>query len=98
MKVLSVLLVAIVALCSGCEDDKTTIAVSKEVMKNRKLYAKEIVESTNECIKSATSITHLTKSDNDQAETVKACTDSSQQAYGAYSPYVESYLQEWAQK
>ena len=85
--------------CSNIRDgDAWKIAASKEVMKNRKLYAKEIIDATNECIKSATSVTHLAAAGNDQEETVRACTESSQKAYGAYSPYYESYLQEWAQK
>ena len=55
--------------CSAAEDRKASrIAASKEIIKNRKLYAKEIIEATNECIKSATSVTHLTASGNDQEE------------------------------
>lgn len=99
MKILLILISFAMVGCSAVEDQKASrIAASKEVMKNRKLYAKEIIEATNECIKSATSVTHLTASGNDQEETVKACTESSQKAYGAYSPYYESSLQEWAQK
>lgn len=74
------------------------IAAAKEIVKNRKQYAKEIIQATNDCIKSATSVTHLTASGNDQEETVIACTESAQKAYGAYSPWFESYLQEWANK
>lgn len=99
MKILLIVIAFAMVGCSNMADgDASKIAASKEVMKNRKLYAKEIIEATNECIKSATSVTHLTAAGNDQEETVRACTESSQKAYGAYSPYYENYLQEWAQK
>ena len=94
MKIAVFISVLLITGCANYEDGES----SKEVIKNRKLYAKEIIRATNECIKSATSVTHLTAAGNDQEETVKACTESSQKAYGAYSPYYESYLQEWAQK
>lgn len=98
----NLLIVIIVACLYGCSNEASTdeskIAVAKEVMKNRKLYSKEIIQATNECIKSSTSVTHLTASGNDQEETVTACTEAAQKAYGAYSPYYENYLQEWAMK
>ena len=84
----------------GCSDgvvDRTNeIAVSKEVVKNRKIYAKDIIHATNECIKSASTLTHLAVASNDQAETVEVCTKSAQKAYGAYSPYYENVLLEFA--
>lgn len=85
----------------GCSSDNTSsmetrIKVAKEVVKNRKVYAKEITLATNECIKSATSVQTLTASGNDQEETVIACTQQAQTAYGAYSPYYEHKLQEYA--
>lgn len=99
MKILLIVIAFAMVGCSVPEDrQKSRVAASKEVIKNRKLYAKEIIEATNECIKSATSVTHLTAAGNDQEETVKACTESSQKAYGAYSPYYENLLQEWAQE
>lgn len=65
MKYLTVILATIVL--TGCvSEDK--IAVSKEVLQNRKLYAKEIVAATNECIKAYTSLTHLIAAGNDQEE------------------------------
>ena len=93
MKHLTVVLVAIVL--TGCASE-AQIAVSKEVVQNRKLYAKEIVAATNECIKASTSLTHLTAAGNDQEEVVVVCTRVAQQTYGAYSPYQEKYLREWA--
>lgn len=94
------LIVCALFTLTGCNeapiDRSKEIAASKEVMKNRKLHAKEIITATNECIKSASSLTHLTASGNDQDEVVIACTESAQKAYGAYSPYFESDLQEWA--
>ena len=93
MKYLTIILAAI--MLTGCASE-AKIAVSKEVVQNRKLYAKEIVAATNECIKASTSLTHLTAAGNDQEEVVKACTRVAQQAYGAYSPYQEQYLREWA--
>ena len=44
---------------------------------------------TIECIKSANTLKSLTAAGNDAHETVKSCTDSAQQAYGAYSPWFE---------
>lgn len=65
MKYLTVILATIVL--TGCvSEDK--IAVSKEVLQNRKLYTKEIVAATNECIKASTSLTHLIAAGNDQGE------------------------------
>lgn len=89
-------------LMAGCEQGETfkdrsaEIAASKKVMANREKFAKEIIQATNDCIKNANSLTHLTASGNDSEEVVKACAESAQKAYGAYSPYFESYLQEWA--
>ena len=47
MKYLTVILATIVL--TGCVSE-VKIAVSKGVLQNRKLYAKEIVAATNECI------------------------------------------------
>lgn len=82
--------------CTGGEIEARKIAASKKIVKNRETYAKDIMQATNECIKSATSVETLTASSNDQAETVEACTESAQKAYGAYSPYDENWLQERA--
>lgn len=92
---------ATLLIFQGCTSDNTAnmetrIRVAKEVVKNRKIYAKEIVLATNECIKSATSVQTLTASGNDQEETVVACTEQAQTAYGAFSPYYEHKLQEYA--
>lgn len=93
-----VVLVLAVSLFQGCsgEIEARAIATSKKVMKNRETFAKDIMQATNECIKSATSVKNLTAASNDQAETVEECTKSAQKAYGAYSPYDENFLQEWA--
>lgn len=91
-----------ILLITGCseeyKDRSAEIAASKKVMANREKFAKEIIEATNECIRSSNTLTHLTAAGNDQEETIKACTESAQKAYGAYSPYFEIYLQEWATK
>ena len=88
--------ILIVGCAKRVEDYSAKIAVSKKIMANREKYAREITQATNECIKSANTLTHLTASGNDQEETIKACSKSAQIAYGAYSPYFEHYLQEWA--
>lgn len=83
----------------GCDDvgvNRNIIITSKKIVKNRELYAKEIITATNDCIKAATSVQTLAAASNDQAETVEECKEAAQQAYGAYNPYSESELLKFA--
>lgn len=91
------------ASLTGCsKEDRVTnaqIKASKAVIENRKLYAKEIVKATNDCVKNATSVTNLSMEESDfdsVPEVVESCETQAQKAFGAFSPYYESYVQEWA--
>lgn len=97
LKVLPLVLVTL--MFTGCDSgvvDRKDILAAKQIVQNRQKFAKEIITATNDCIKAATSVQTLAAASNDQAETVEECTKAAQTAYGAYSPYYESSLLEFA--
>lgn len=92
------LITALVLGLVGCEPPpkKANVSAAKTIIANRAKFSKEILVATNECVKNANSLKVLSDSDNDSAETIEACKTQAQQAYGAYSPWFESALLEWA--
>ena len=89
------ILTTIVAITlSGCERTYTggEIKAAQKIIENREKYSKEIIEATNQCIKNANTLTNLSAAGNDSEETIRECSIQAQTAYGAYSPWYESYL------
>lgn len=95
-----VLVLAASLFLFGCDKPYSAgeISASKKIVKNRELYAKDILHAMNDCIKSSSTLTHLAAAGNDQDEVVEECYKASQLAYGAYSPFYESDLQRMAAK
>ena len=86
-------------LFTGCDNSRkeaAKIKAAKQIVENRKLYREDIIKATNECIESSNTLTHLTAAGNDSEEVVEACERSVQKTYGAYSPYYEYDLLEYA--
>ena len=90
-------LIATTFFFTGCDSSRKEVAqVAKQIVENRKLYREDIVKATNECIKNSNTLTNLTAAGNDAEEVIVACAKQAERAYGAYSPYYENVLLEYA--
>lgn len=95
----SILALVAAVMLTGCVDSRKLAAkeaAARDIIDNRKTFAKEILVATNECVKNANTLTHLVAAGNDAEETVIACSRQAQDAYGASSPWQEIYLMEYA--
>lgn len=95
----SILALVAAVMLTGCVDSRKLAAkeaAARDIVVNRKTFAKEILAATNECIKNANTLTQLIAAGNDAEETVSACSRQAQKAYGASSPWQEQYLLEYA--